>query len=137
MVQRIAICCSDASFGLSAAAVRRLRELGSSDAAEIELWSEVTDTTGLIDLPGLIETDQHYWPGRRDDPLLLQVLEEMGQDAWGGLVKAGNSWDRWADDEPPSPGYIKIVEIPDDIKWHVRASDFGPESVVEDHRRWS
>lgn len=54
----------------------------------------------------------------RSDPDLIAVLEEMGQEAWG-----------WAAE-------IVIVDIPDDVKWHIHEYD-GLEHVAEDHRTWS
>jgi hypothetical protein len=54
----------------------------------------------------------------RTDADLIAVLEEMGEDAWS-----------WAAE-------IKIVDIPDDVKWHIHEYD-GLEHVAEDHRIWS
>ena len=54
----------------------------------------------------------------RDDPDLIAVIEEMGEKA--------NSW----------AADIVIVEIPDDVKWHIHEYD-GMEHVAEDHRTWS
>lgn len=54
----------------------------------------------------------------RSDPDLIAVIEEMGQASWG-----------WAAE-------IAIVEIPDDVKWHIHEYD-GIEHVAEDHRTWS
>jgi hypothetical protein len=33
---------------------------------------------------------------------------------------------------------LKVVEIPDDIKWSINGYDsiYGPEWIEEDHRRW-
>lgn len=57
-------------------------------------------------------------PDNRADPLLIQVVEELGKEANG----------RCAD--------LKIVEIPDGIKWHIEEYD-GSEHVAEDHEIWS
>jgi hypothetical protein len=46
------------------------------------------------------------------------VIEEMG--------KAANSW----------AADISIVEIPDDVQWHIHEYD-GLEHVAENHRTWS
>lgn len=54
----------------------------------------------------------------RDDPALVQVVEELGVDANGTYAN------------------LKIVEIPDDIEWHIHEYD-GIESVHEKHRVWS
>jgi hypothetical protein len=54
----------------------------------------------------------------RADSDLIAVIEELGKDSWG-----------WASE-------LKIVEIPDDVKWHIHDYD-GMEHVAEDHRTWS
>lgn len=53
----------------------------------------------------------------RDDPALVSVVEEMGEKANG----------RYA--------HLRIVEIPDDVKWHIGEYD-GKEHVAEDHSVW-
>lgn len=53
----------------------------------------------------------------RDDAKLIQVIEEMGEKANDGFSK------------------LKIVEIPDDVKWEINDYD-GMEWVAEVHRRW-
>lgn len=62
-----------------------------------------------------------YWSDRdvpRDDPMLIQIVEEMGGEKSGG---------RCAD--------LEIVEIPDDVKWKVEEYD-GNEWIAEEHRTW-
>ncbi len=54
----------------------------------------------------------------RDHPLLVQVVEEMGEAADGSCAA------------------LKIVEIPDDVAWEIDEYD-GSEWVSEKHRRWS
>jgi hypothetical protein len=54
----------------------------------------------------------------RSDPMLVEVVEELGDKANG-----------WAAE-------LFIVEIPDDVKWHIHEYD-GIEHVAEDHRTWS
>jgi hypothetical protein len=66
--------------------------------------------------------DEHYissydYYENRADPDLIAVIEELGKESWG-----------WAAD-------IAIVEIPDDVKWHIHEYD-GLEHVAEDHRTW-
>ena len=53
----------------------------------------------------------------RSDPDLIAVIEEIKDQA--------NSW----------AAEIAIVEIPDDVKWHIDEYD-GMEHVAEDHRTW-
>ena len=57
-------------------------------------------------------------PETRADPLLVQVVEELGDKANGSHAK------------------LKIVEIPDGVKWEIDQYD-GMESVDEVHRSWS
>ena len=59
-----------------------------------------------------------YEDPERDDPVLIQVVEELG-DAASGRYSS-----------------LKIVEIPDDIKWQIEEYD-GMEHVAEEHRTWS
>lgn len=53
----------------------------------------------------------------RDDPALVQVVEELQHDADGYAAN------------------LKIVEIPDDVEWHIAEYD-GSEHVAENHRKW-
>ena len=53
----------------------------------------------------------------RNDPILVQVVEEMGDKASGRCAK------------------LAIVEIPDDVNWIVEEHD-GMEWVAEKHRTW-
>jgi len=53
----------------------------------------------------------------RDDPLLVQVVEELGAAAA----------DQFAE--------LRIAEVPDDVKWYIDEYD-GQEWVAEEHRRW-
>jgi hypothetical protein len=53
----------------------------------------------------------------RSDPDLIAVIEEFKEEA--------NSW----------AADIVIVEIPDDVEWHIHEYD-GMEHVAEKHRTW-
>ena len=53
----------------------------------------------------------------RDDPILVQVVEEMGE-------KADSRYSS-----------LSIVEIPDDVEWQIDEYD-GNEWVAEKHRTW-
>ena len=54
----------------------------------------------------------------RDDPLLIEVVEELGEEeASGDYAK------------------LEIVEIPDDVGWYLDDYD-GFESIHENHRSW-
>ena len=61
-----------------------------------------------------------YWHTHeicRADPYLIQLIEEMGDEVDTRFSK------------------LKIVEIPDDVKWHIGEYD-GIEWVAENHRTW-
>jgi len=55
---------------------------------------------------------------KRNDPLLIQVIEELGPLADGRFAK------------------LKIVDVPDDVEWEIDDYD-GRETVKEKHRSWS
>jgi len=66
-----------------------------------------------------IPTDAYWadWNIDRDDPLLIQVIDELGEEAN----------DKYSE--------LKIVEIPDDIEWEIDEYD-GMETIHERHRSW-
>jgi len=66
-----------------------------------------------------IPNDYYFYYGNieRTDADLIQVIEELGDDASGRF------------------GDIKIVEIPDNVKWEIDNYD-GIETIHEVHRSW-
>lgn len=54
----------------------------------------------------------------RDDPDLIKVVEELGDKANGSCA------------------CLKIVEIPDGVKWEIEEYD-GNEHIAESHQTWS
>jgi hypothetical protein len=54
----------------------------------------------------------------RDDELLVEIVQRMGEDANGRFSS------------------LKIVEIPDGVEWFIAEYD-GREHVAERHRTWS
>ncbi len=56
-------------------------------------------------------------PDNRADPLLVQLVEELGDEASGDCAE------------------LKIVEIPDDVDYEIEEYD-GKEWVAEKHRIW-
>jgi hypothetical protein len=54
----------------------------------------------------------------RNDPALIQVVEEMGEAANDLCAE------------------LKIVEIPEDVDWYIEDYD-GNEHIAERHRTWS
>lgn len=53
----------------------------------------------------------------RDDPVLVQVVEELGFEASDLFSE------------------LKVVEIPDDVDWIIQEYD-GEEWIAEKHRTW-
>jgi len=53
----------------------------------------------------------------RNNPILVEIVEQLGEAADGGHAE------------------LKVVEIPDDVKWHIHEYD-GWETIHEDHRVW-
>lgn len=102
-------------FGLSDQAVVRYAELAGLNliARPDEKFSWTHWYRDVVD-------DDHYWSDRdieRNDPCLVQVIEELGDAANGDHA------------------CLKIVDIPDDVEWHVEEYD-GSEWVAEDHETW-
>jgi len=70
--------------------------------------------------PHIIVNNQH-WSSRdieRDDPVLVQLVRELGRNSWGPNAK------------------LKIVRIPANVKWQIDEYD-GNEWVSEQHRTWN
>jgi len=53
----------------------------------------------------------------RDDPALVQVVEELGEKANGNYAS------------------LQVVEVPDDVSWEIDDYD-GNERIAESHRTW-
>lgn len=60
----------------------------------------------------------HIDSEKRSCPELLRVIDEMGIEAARGRMAK-----------------LKVVEVPDDVKWHIEEYD-GLEWVAEEHRTW-
>lgn len=63
------------------------------------------------------EQTMHYRAIPRNDPALVQVVEELGDEANGSFAD------------------LKVVEIPDDVEWHVEEYH-GVEHIAENHHTW-
>ena len=59
----------------------------------------------------------YKYEDNRTDPKLVECVETLGDIASGSYSK------------------LKVVEIPDDVKWEIRDYD-GIESIHEVHRVW-
>ena len=104
-------------FGLSHEAIMKYAHL-----VKLNLFAKATKYS-VIPYEYYIgtEDEENYWSEysiKRDDPALVKVVEQMGESA--GSVYAE----------------LKVVEIPDDVKWHICEYD-GFEHIAEDHRTWS
>jgi hypothetical protein len=74
--------------------------------------------TRYKEMAGITDENFSYYDISRDDPYLIQIVREMGQDANGSYSS------------------LKIVEIPADVDWEIGEYD-GREWVAERHRTWS
>ena len=74
------------------------------------------------DYKGRSRFSQRYWDSwtdrNRSHPLVLRVIEELGDKANGACAK------------------LKIIEIPDGVKYVIEEYD-GNEHIAEEHRTWS
>lgn len=94
-MQKIVINKCHGGFGLSDAAMRRYAEI-----------KNIEDVNTI-----------HIYDIRRDDPALVQVVEELGE----------KSSDRHAS--------LRVAEIPEGVSWLIEEYD-GLEHVAERHRTW-
>lgn len=93
-IRRIAICKQHGGFGISEEAEALYKE-----------------RAGITD-PGFYHRDV-----ARDDPYLIQVIQELGEKANTRFCT------------------LKIVEVPADVEWEIAEYD-GLEWVAEKHRTW-
>lgn len=123
-------------FGLSDAAYAKLIKWGVPVRAYKEqerdpvtkLYLPCADNDGEVIFDRTLSADRNrisflgrYWEtwlrNSRSHPLLVRVVKQLGKDANGPFAK------------------LKIVEIPDDVKWEIAEYD-GAEHVAEVHRTW-
>lgn len=64
---------------------------------------------------GNIDVSEYYI--NRADPILVSIVEELGEDSWGGFAE------------------LRVVDIPDGVDWYVEEYD-GKEWIAEEHRKW-
>ena len=104
-------------FGLSKAAVLRYAELSGFT---LERAPSSFSADSDPDMFGTWQRDGQHWSENdisRTDPILVQVVEELGEEADGTYAS------------------LKVVEIPDDVEWQIDEYD-GSEWVAEKHRTW-
>ena len=128
-------------FGLSSAAMLRYAEIkgitlypevgefGSTTYFTVPPEQREVDLTpkqwAAMPMPARVAHNEAYsrtvlsmYDITRDDPVLVQVVEEMGAAA-GSRHSA-----------------LKVVEIPDNVEWTISDYD-GIEHIAERHRTWS
>lgn len=93
-IRRIAICKKHGGFGLSEVAQARYKQLA-----------------------GITDSNWYDRDIARDDPYLIQVINELGEQANSRFCT------------------LKIVEVPADVEWTIEEYD-GLEWVAEKHRTW-
>lgn len=110
--RQIVINSKHGGFDLSHQAVLRYAELKG-----LQLQHE---PLGFQDLQLYTLNGEHWHPSQipRDDPQLVQVVQELQQKANGYYSK------------------LHIVTIPQDVPWTIQEYD-GLEWVAEQHRTWS
>jgi hypothetical protein len=82
-----------------------------------EEWLAATTEQRMANNDAYSAQTLHYADIDRADPLLVQVVEELGAAAA----------DQFAE--------LRIAEVPDDVKWYIDEYD-GQEWVAEVHRKW-
>lgn len=99
-------------FGLSEKAIRRYSELKGLNLVSIQDEDIMSIRHWYIN--GIEDNDHYFYCGdlERDDPILVQIVEELGKDADGDFAS------------------LRIVDVPDDVKWYIHDYD-GKESVRE------
>lgn len=121
-------------FGLSKKAMLRYGELSGTPMYHyLYDWNNDkltrSDEESFMSSAYFTKPDLKKWKGneesninacdfKRNDPILVQIIEELGGEANRELAE------------------LKVVEIPDDIDWVISEYD-GMESVEEAHRSWS
>ena len=92
-------------FGLSKAAVDLYAELKGMDPGRYNKQGNFYENINEYDIS-------------RDDPVLVQVVESLGDLANDSYAE------------------LKVVEIPDGVNWSIEEYD-GREWIAEVHRTWS
>ena len=102
-------------YGLSHEAVMRYAELAMINIIRVE--GEIKSICHYY--KDVVSDDTYFSIDdiERDDPLLVQVVEELGEKADGDHAK------------------LRIADVPDDVIWYIDEYD-GSETVSEVHRTW-
>jgi len=105
-------------FSLSDEAFERYLTLKGIDY-ELKECNEYSIVTKIYYRKGQNNDEGLLWDHdiERNDPILVQVVEEMGDKSDGTCAS------------------LKIVEIPNDVDWEIAEYD-GREHIAEKHRTW-
>jgi hypothetical protein len=117
-IRRVVINACHGGFSLSHAAILRYHEL----QGETIQWRHTEYADIFLYYTDPEDPEGSRWRDRdisRDDPYLVRVVQDMGGEAAGG-----------------SCSVLKIVEIPESVKWQIQEYD-GLEWISEIHRTWS
>jgi len=109
-------------FSLSDEAVIRYAEIKGMNLIKITSTygeGENSYTSEHFAIDGIDDGDHYFYHGDidRDDPILVQVVEELGRKADGDFAS------------------LRIADVPNDVKWYIDEYD-GIETVREEHRSW-
>ncbi len=85
---------------------------------QYDKFTKLFKETPLEERSALGDGGYFYPEWERDNPLLIQIIEELKENASGLLSK------------------LKIVEIPNDVEWEIEEYD-GMETIHEKHRIWN
>ena len=103
-------------FGLSHDAIMRYGEIANLNLIHVEGEHRYSCSYYKN---GIKDDDNYFCDSdiERDDPLLVQVVEELGEEASGDLSE------------------LRIAEVPEGVDWYIDDYD-GVETVREIHRTW-
>jgi len=116
-VRHVVINSEHGGFGISRAAeLAYLERTGTAYT-----FQDREDRAATLSKGQYIMVNDQYWDGRtikRDDPVLVDIVREMGEAADGDFTS------------------LRVVELPADVDWIIEEYD-GREWVAERHRTWS
>lgn len=101
--------------------------LGAEMISDFDIKYAPGDEYAVADMGGALIVDGEFfalkmYDSTRADPFFVKLLEEYGIEKV--MTKFGKN-------------HLKIVDIPDDVNWHIAYPDLGPMWVGEDARTWS
>jgi hypothetical protein len=115
-VRRVVINSEHGGFSISRAAELAYLERTGTPYT----FQDREDRAATVSKGQYIMVNDQYWDGRtikRDDPVLVDIVREMGEVADGDFAS------------------LRVVELPADVDWIVEEYD-GREWIAERHRTW-